>query len=207
MENMKKAGIDYRLNSPHEKVEKLEDGQLRVTLKDGTFIDADKVLVSIGRNPNFEPLQLDKAGVLVANHAIKVDEFQNTNVEGIYAIGDVTNQAQLTPVAIRQGRIVAERIFNNKPTLKMSYANIPTVIFSHPPIGYIGLTEAEAIEKFGADKVKAYRSSFINMFYSPALSMDKKLKSLFKIICHVESEGVERVVGVFAHGKGVDEMM
>jgi len=80
----------------------------------------------------------------------------------------VTNQATLTPVAIRAGRIVAERIFNNRPTLKMSYENISTVIFSHPPIGTVGMGEQEAKKKLGEDKVKAYRSKFTNMFYSPA---------------------------------------
>ena len=89
----------------------------------------------------------------------------------------------------------------------MCYDNIPTVIFSHPPIGSIGLSEDVAIEKWGKENVKVYRSTFINMFYSPAKSDDKKLKSLFKVICHVEADGTERVVGVFAIGKGVDEMM
>lgn len=78
-----------------------------------------------------------------------MDEFQNTNIPGIYAIGDVTAQVSLTPVAIRQGRIVSERIFNNKPDLKMCYDNIATVIFSHPPIGTVGLTEEAAVKKWG----------------------------------------------------------
>ena len=151
-------------------------------------------------------MKLENAGVEVNKGAIKVDEYQNTNVEGIYAIGDVTNQANLTPVAIRQGRLVSDRLFNGKNN-KMCYENIPTVIFSHPPIGSIGLSEDQAVEKWGKDNIKVYKSTFINMFYSPAKSDDKKLKSLFKIICHVEEDGKERVVGVFAIGKGVDEMM
>jgi len=89
----------------------------------------------------------------------------------------------------------------------MCYENIPTVIFSHPPIGSIGLTEDAAIKKWGTENIKTYRSTFVNMFYSPAKSDDLKLKSLFKIICHIEEDGTERVVGVFAIGKGVDEMM
>lgn len=84
----------------------------------------------------------------VEKGAIKVDEYQNTNVPGIYAIGDVTNQANLTPVAIRQGRLVSDRLFNGK-NHKMCYDNIPTVIFSHPPIGSIGLTEDVAVKKWG----------------------------------------------------------
>ena len=91
----------------------------------------------------------------------------------------------------------------------MCYDNIATIIFSHPPIGCVGLTEEKAKAKFGdsEDKVKCYRSNFINMFYSPAKSDDKKLKSLFKVICHVEDDKTERVVGVFGCGKGIDEMM
>jgi glutathione reductase (NADPH) len=95
----------------------------------------------LGRPPNLEGLNLENAGVEIVKNAIKVDEYQNTNVEGIYAIGDVTNQINLTPVAIRQGRIVAERIFNKQPNLKMCMENVPTVIFTHPPIGVVGMTE------------------------------------------------------------------
>lgn len=99
----------------------------------------------MGRPPLVDALQLQNCGVEVAKGAIVVDEFQNTTAPGIYAIGDVTNQVSLTPVAIRQGRIVSERIFNNKPQLKMCYDNIATVIFSHPPIGAVGMTEEQAI--------------------------------------------------------------
>ena len=126
---------------------------------------------------------------------------------GIYAIGDATNQMNLTPVAIRQGRIVSDRIFANKPNLKMCYENIVTVIFSHPPIGSVGLTEVQAKQKWGADKVKVYSSKFVNMFYSPAMSDSKKQSSLFRVITHFEDDGTERVVGCFGIGKGVDEMM
>jgi glutathione reductase (NADPH) len=138
---MKKLNLDARLATPWNSVEKLPDGLYRVNLADGTHIDAHAVLSALGRPPNFAPLKLENAGVVIEKNAIKVDEYQNTNVDGIYAIGDVTNQVTLTPVAIRQGRIVAERIFNNKPSLKMNYENIATVIFSHPPIGCVGLTE------------------------------------------------------------------
>jgi len=89
----------------------------------------------------------------------------------------------------------------------MCHDNIATVTFSHPPIGSVGETEDSAKAKFGEGKVKCYRSNYINMFYSPAMSQEKKHKSLIKLICHVESEGVERVVGCHAIGKGVDEMM
>lgn len=127
---------------------------------------------------------------------------------GVYAIGDVTAGApQLTPVAIRAGRILAERLFNNKPALKMCYDKIATVIFSHPTIGTVGLSEEAAIAKHGADKVKVYRSKFTNMFFSPALTDEKKHRSLFKVICALEADGIERVVGCHCIGRNVDEMM
>ena len=178
----------------------------RVKFPDGTHVDAERVLSAVGRKPNLEPMKLDKAGVKIERGAVAVDEYQNTNVPGIYAIGDATNQVNLTPVAIRQGRLVSERIFNNQPHLKMKYEGIPSVIFSHPPTGMIGITEEQARKKYGSEKVKVYKSRFVNMFYSPAQD-DKKLKSIFKLVCHVEADGTERVVGVFAHGKGVDEMI
>lgn len=105
----------------------------------------------MGRPPNTEPLSLNNAGIQTNKKGeIIVDEYQNTNVSGIYAIGDVTAGApQLTPVAIRSGRILSERLFNNKPHLKTCYDNIATVIFSHPPIGVVGHSEESAIQKFG----------------------------------------------------------
>ena len=89
----------------------------------------------------------------------------------------------------------------------MCYDNIASVIFSHPPIGSVGLTEAAALKKWGEKNIKVYKSTFINMYYSPAKSDDMKLKSMFKIICHLEADGTERVVGAYAIGKNVDEMM
>ena len=141
---------------------------MTVHFEDGENITADKVLVAIGRPPDVEPLALGKAGVEVdKNGAIVVDEYQNTNVPGIYAIGDVINKVNLTPVAIRAGRILSERLFNSRPTLKMDYNNVATVIFSHPPIGTVGLKQSDAERTFGAENVVCHKSRFINMFYSP----------------------------------------
>ncbi len=89
----------------------------------------------------------------------------------------------------------------------MNFENIATVIFSHPPIGTVGMSEEQAVKKHGKDSVKCFKSSFINMFYSPSKEDDLKMKSFFKIICHIEEDGTERVVGVHAIGRGVDEMM
>ena len=126
---------------------------------------------------------------------------------GVYAIGDVTNQVQLTPVAIKAGRITAERIFNDRADLVMDYSNIATVIFSHPPIGCVGLTEANARKQYGGDKVKVYRSKFTNMFYSLVKEDCHKLGTLFKLICIDTLDAQEKIVGCHCIGKGVDEMM
>ena len=186
VENMQKSNLDVRLGPEHahEKVEKNDDGSLTVTCKGGNTIVADKVLTCIGRPPNVEPLALGNTGIEVTKGAIKVDEYQNTTVPGVYAIGDVTNQITLTPVAIRAGRIVAERIFNGRSNLKMDYNNVATVVFSHPPIGTCGLSEREAVAKFGKENVKVFPSGFTNMFFSP-LPQDSPLRqsSKFKMVC------------------------
>jgi glutathione reductase (NADPH) len=118
--------------------------------------------------------------------AVKVDDYQNTSVLVVYAIGDVTNNIMLTPVAVKTGRIVAERIFGDRPDLKMSFHNIATVIFSHPPTGMVGLTENQAKAKYGEHNVEIYRSKFVNLFYALATDDSKKMGSLFKLICHKE---------------------
>lgn len=163
--------------------------------------------MALGRPPNVEPLNLQSAGVeLDPKGFVKVNEHHFTNVERIYAIGDVTNHPQLTPVAIKAGRILAEYLFNGRQDLVMDYSNIPTVIFSHPPIGYVGLSEEQARAKFG-ERVKIYKSKFTNMFYSLAKDDSKKLQTLMKLICAIEDDGTERVVGSHAIGRGIDEMI
>ncbi len=113
----------------------------------------------------------------------------------------------MTPVAIRAGRILSERLFNGRSDLQMNYNNIATVIFSHPPIGLVGLSEAAAVEKYGQDKIKVYRSKFTNMFYSLALEDKKKLSTLFKLVCLIREDGSELIVGCHCIGRGADEML
>ena len=213
MENMRKLGVDIKLDSPHDSVTAGEGGTLNVNLRGGESINCHKCLVALGRPPNVEPLGLANTAVEVARGAIKVDEFQNTNVAGVYAIGDVTNQVTLTPVAIRAGRVLVERIFNNRADLKTNYENIATVIFSHPPIGNCGLSAEEATRKHGEENVKVFKASFTNMFYSPAAE-EHKQKSLFKVICTPNGQADDgltwnhlKVVGVGCIGRGIDEMM
>ena len=209
VENMKKLDLDVRLKTPFTKVTRDADsGLLTVhTEKEDEIFQAEKVLFALGRPPKVKNLGLEEIGVELEKGAIKVDEHHNTTVPGIYAIGDVINQPQLTPVAIRAGRILSERLFNNRTDLKMNYENIATVIFSHPPIGLVGLTEAQAVERYGTERVKVYRSKFTNMFYSLAKEDKKKLSTLFKLICLIREDGQELIVGCHCIGRGADEML
>jgi glutathione reductase (NADPH) len=214
---MKHLGVNVLTESPHKKVTKNDDGTLTIHLdvKEGMVdkVTADRVLIALGRPPNVEPMLIKQnTSIALENGCIVVDHLQNTTVEGVYSVGDVTtvgNKWSLTPVAIRAGRMLSERLFNGKTGLHMKYENIATIIFSHPPIGTVGDNFAEACKKYGEDKVIVYKSDFINMFYSPAKNQDDKLHSYFKIICLKNGEGPEnhKVIGVACIGKAVDEMM
>ena len=205
---MKKLHLDVRLKTPTSKVTKDEDGLLTVHLEGSEeVIRTEKVLLALGRPPANKGIGLEDIGVELEKGFVKIDEHHYTSVPNIYAIGDVTNRIQLTPVAIKAGRILAERLFNNRTDLVMNYENIATVIFTHPPIGVVGHTEASAKKTFGEEKVKVYKSQFTNMFYSLAKSDSLKLSTLFKLICAIEDDGTERLVGCHCIGKGVDEMI
>jgi len=113
-------------------------------MEDGEVLEAEKILSAIGRPPNFDHLNLEAAGVIHDGKKVIVDDFSNTNVAGIYALGDVIDKVNLTPAAVRCGRILSERLFNGKTTLRMNYDNIATIVFSHPPIGTVGLSQEDA---------------------------------------------------------------
>ena len=178
-------------------------GSIALETEDGrTFDGFDALLWAVGRQANTAGLALDAAGVETAPRGhIPVDPWQNTNVEGIYAIGDVTGKAELTPVAIAAGRRLSDRIFDGQSERRLSYELIPTVIFSHPPIGTIGLTEPEAAERHGADVLRVYKSEFVPMFN--ALT-EAKPKTAMKLVTVGEDE---RVVGCHVIGTGADEMV
>ena len=210
MKELEHSGVDVRLGSPHESVSREENGHLSVNLKSGDSIKAEKVLVAMGRPPCTSDLGLEHTKVQTSGGYVTVDPYQNTHQPGVYALGDVTKAPALTPVAVRAGRILSERLFNGKTDLKADYENVPTVIFSHPTIGTCGLSEQAARKQFGSDSVKAYKSEFVNMFYGLMDPKGHRPKSLFKIITNKEKEGekeVERVVGVHTIGRGTDEMM
>jgi glutathione reductase (NADPH) len=151
-------GIDFKFNAPFEGIVKNGDGSLTVTLKDNDPIIADIVLFATGRAPNVAGLGLDAAGVELNNRgAIRVDDDNKSSVDSIYAVGDVTDRIQLTPVAIREGQAFANTVFGNNPT-RVDYANVASAVFSHPPIAAVGMTEAEARNRLGS--VKTYTSDF-----------------------------------------------
>jgi len=162
----------------------------------------DCIIWAVGRHPNVENLGLDAAGVRVGSRGyIETDEFQNTTAGGIYAVGDVTPRAQLTPVAIAAGRRLSDRLFDNQAEAKLDYSNIPTVIFSNPPVGTVGLSEAQALEKYGTDTIRVYKTGFVDMYFAVT---EHKPRTLMKLIVQGEDE---KVVGCHVVGRGADEMI
>ena len=201
VKEMERTNLPLHTHKVPIKLEKSAEG-ITIHFEDGTNHTASQVIWATGRRPNVQGLQLEKAGVTLNERGfIKVDEFQNTVVEGIYALGDVTGEKELTPVAIKAGRILSERLFNGKTEAKMDYSTIPTVVFSHPAIGTVGLTEEEAIKEYGQDQIKVYKSSFASM-YSAVTS--NRQESRFKLIT---AGPEEKVVGLHGLGYGVDEMI
>ncbi len=201
MEAMETGGIRFDTLVIPASVEKTDDG-LVMTSEDGRrFGPVDCVLWAIGREPNSDTLALDVAGVLTDEQGfIPVDKFQATNVEHIFAIGDVTGAQALTPVAIAAGRRLADRIYGKMEGRHLDYRLVPTVIFSHPPMGTVGMTEAEARAAHG-DSVKVYLSRFTPMYYALG---ENKQRCVMKLIT---AGSEERIVGCHVIGDGADEMM
>jgi glutathione reductase (NADPH) len=182
----------------------IEDGaSLTLATEDGRrFSGFESLIWAIGRAPNTAALKLERAGVATdARGFVPVDDYQNTNVAGIYAVGDVIGRVELTPVAIAAGRRLADRIFGGRADRHLSYELIPTVVFSHPPVGTVGLSEEEARQRHAGEPVKVYQSTFVPMFY--ALTDDKPQTSMKLVTVGAE----ERVVGCHVIGPGADEMI
>jgi len=202
-EEVANSGVNIKKQVQVSKVEKNSDGGLVVTLNNGeTLPSADCLLWAVGRSPNTQNLGCSEAGINLdkAGHVI-ADEFQNTNVPGVYALGDVAGKQLLTPVAIAAGRRLAHRLFDNKHDLKLDYENIPSVVFSHPPVGSIGLTEEEAKTKFGSDNITIYETKFTPMYHAMTA---RKPATVMKLVCEGEKE---KVVGLHMVGRGCDEML
>ncbi|MDP8170688.1 glutathione-disulfide reductase [Pasteurella skyensis] len=196
-------GIQLHTQAIPQEVVKNTDGSVTLKLEDGREQTVDCLIWAIGRQPATDVINLEATGVETnARGFIKVDKFQNTNVEGIYAVGDIIEGGvELTPVAVAAGRRLSERLFNNKPNEHLDYSLIPTVVFSHPAIGTIGLTEPQAIEQYGEENVKVYTSSFTAMY--TAVTQHRQ-PCRMKLICAGEDE---KIVGLHGIGFGVDEMI
>ena len=202
MEEMLGDGIDILARTQVKRVVRKENDSLCIECENGQRLEGFDVLIwAIGRYPLTADLNLEVAGVVTdAEGYIPTDRFQQTNVKGIYAIGDVTGQAPLTPVAIAAGRRLSDRLFGGMPERYLPYENIPTVVFSHPPIGTVGLTESVARESHG-EAVKVYQTRFTAMYNA---FTERKQKTAMKL---VTVGAQEKVVGCHIIGPGADEML
>ncbi|MBK7586730.1 MAG: glutathione-disulfide reductase [Myxococcales bacterium] len=202
MHEMTAQGINVMSCIHLERIEKASAGTLSLVGSTGEELSGlDTLIWAIGREPNTETLGLDTAGVDTDERGqIEVDDLQNTSAEHIYAVGDVTGKWPLTPVAIAAGRRLADRVFGGQPDAKLDYENIPSVVFSHPPIGTVGLTEDEARERWG-DAVRIHASRFTSLYHAVTA---RRSASVVKLVT-VGPE--QRVVGVHVIGIGADEMI
>lgn len=202
LEVIKTEGPELHTQAVPQRVEKHADGSLTLHLEDGRSLHVDCLIWAIGRKPATNRLNLDASGVELDDRGyIRVDMYQNTNVPGVYAVGDNTGRIELTPVAVAAGRRLSERLFNNKPNEHLNYDNVPTVVFSHPPIGTVGLTEPQAIEQYGEANVKVYTSSFTAMY--TAVTQHRQ-PCRMKLVC-VGAE--QKIVGIHGIGFGMDEIL
>lgn len=203
MEIMQQQGIYIHPNHKAQGIHLHSDGRKSILCQSGAVIEnIDVILSAVGRKPRTSNLNLDKIKVKTDEKGlILVDAFQNTSVKGIYAIGDVTNAPALTPVAIAAGRRLADRIFGHQPDACLDYDNICSVVFCHPPAGSVGLSEQEAIEKYGKNKIRIYQTRFIPMY--DALSIDKTPTAM-KLVTLGKKE---KIIGLHVIGYGADEML
>ena len=197
-DEMRKKGIDLRFNADIEKIEKSGTG-LRATLNEGATIEADQILYATGRVPNTASLGLEETGVQMKDSgAVVVDDYSKSNVESIYAIGDCTDRMMLTPVAIAEGHAVAETLFNNNP-MKPNYINVPSVVFSQPNLGTVGLTEAEARARYA--KIDVYKTTFKPLKHTLS---GRGERTMMKIVVDHETD---RVLGCHMVGPDAGEII
>ena len=200
---LRDEGVDVVTSAVPESLARRSDGALDLTVEDGRRLGPfDTVIWAVGRGPVTDNLGIDKAGVKVDPQGyLRTDKYQVTNIENLYAIGDITGQAQLTPVAIAAGRRMADRVFGGMSDRYLDYENIPTVIFGHPPIGTVGMSEAQARNKYGDAAVTVFVSSFVPMYY--AMTAIKPRCDMKLVTVGPE----KKVVGVHVVGDGADEML
>ncbi len=202
VDEMAKSGPTLHTHANATEVVKNADDSLTISFDNGETVTVDCLIWAIGRAANTSGFGLEKTGVeLTERGNIYSDAFENTSVPGIYALGDVTGKLDLTPVAVKAGRQLSERLFNNKADAKLDYTDVATVVFSHPVIGSVGLTEEKAIAKYGSENIKVYKSSFTPMY--TALG-DNRQPSTMKLVTLGEDE---KIIGLHGIGYGVDEMI
>jgi glutathione reductase (NADPH) len=198
---MSAQGIRIALQSDIEAAHRDSRGIVLIDANDGARGPCEAVIWAVGRVPNTESLNLQAAGVGVDEHGhVVTDPRQSSNVPGIHAVGDVTARKALTPVAVAAGRHLADRLFGGQDNAQLDYENIPSIVFSKPPLGIVGLTESCARERYG-DAVSVYRARFTPMQLALA---GRNEQSMMKLVCVGNDE---RVVGIHAMGPGVDEML
>lgn len=194
-----KSGIDLRVKTDIVKLEQAADGSLLLHLGDGSSIACDAVMAATGRKPNSQGLGLEAVGVaLDADGAVQVDAWSQSSVKHIYAVGDVTNRINLTPVAIREGHAFADTVFGNRPR-QADHADVPSAVFSQPPVGSVGLTEAQARQRYSA--VDIYRTSFKPMRHTLS-GRDERI--LMKLVVDAASD---RVLGAHMVGPEAGEII
>ena len=187
-EIIQNEGYQLHTQSIPTAVNKNNDGSLTLSLQNGEQYEVDCLIWAIGRQPATDGLNLESTGIELTE-------------KGIYSVGDDTEAAALTPVAVAAGRRLSERLFNNKPEEHLDYTNIPTVVFTHPPIGTVGLTEPQAIYAYGRENVKIYQSTFTAMY--TAVTQHRQPCKM-KLVCAGEDE---KIVGIHGIGYGMDEIL
>jgi glutathione reductase (NADPH) len=200
---MEKEGPSLHTKSIPKLITKNFDGSLTLELENGDKKNVDCLIWAIGREPEVESLNLKATGVRIDQKGnISVDKYQNTSYPGIYAVGDNTGAIALTPTAIAGGRGLADRLFNKSCSDNyLDYENVPTVVFSHPPIASIGITESEACAKYGSEETKVYTSSFVNTY--TAIGNNRQMCKM-KLVCLGKSE---KIIGIHGIGHGLDEIL
>jgi glutathione reductase (NADPH) len=194
-----RKGIDFKFHATIDRIEKREDGSLHVSMTGCDDIETDEVLFAVGRKPNTNRLGLEAAGVDVGEKGqIKVDADNRTSVPSIFAVGDVTDRIQLTPVAIREGQAFADTFFGNKAH-QVDYNCVPSAVFSHPPLAGVGMTEGQAREKLG--QVKTYTSDFRAM---KNVLAGRNERSLYKLVV---DGSTDRIVGIHMIGPDAPEIL
>ena len=194
-----RKGIDFKFNATIDRIERRDDGRLRVAMTGCDDIDSDQLLFALGRKPNTDGLGLEEAGVETGDNCqIKVDADNRSSVPSIFGVGDVTDRIQLTPVAIREGQAFADTFFGGKPT-QVDYDCIPSAVFSHPPLASVGMTEGQARNKLG--QVKTFTSDFRPM---KNVLAGRNERSLYKLVVDGTSD---QIVGVHMIGPDAPELL